>query len=416
MPGRGRGERVMRERDLAGFRIALEERETAHPAERVTRPDRAGRAARRFRAAAGRRCRGASRARSPTNRIASPVSAHRLARATAATVASPRNLTIGPFAPSAASVMYARPFAPNDLGDFGERVEIAPRERRAAGIAQRDHAVARRFGVSVWNSWKSLPRNVRRRRRVRARTAGRACRCRSAESPLRSVSCWICARSRWPSAVCHTSRIAAFHHRDHVVFVDERHLDVELGELRLTVGARILVAETARDLHVAADAADHQNCLSNLRRLRQRVEMCRDETRLRHEVVARAFGRRLDEDRRLDLDEIVRVEVVAHRLDDAVPHASGCSACAGGAGRDSGIAAARFRRRRRRSDTTNGGVSERVDEFELAPPVLRSRRSRASGSPYPAGARRTRPRTRTTNSLRSVSATRERRRRRPDRT
>jgi hypothetical protein len=53
---------------------------------------------------------------------------------------------------------------------------------------------------------------------------------------------------------------------------DERHLDVELGELGLAVGARILVAEAARDLHVAADAADHQDLLEDLRRLRQRVE------------------------------------------------------------------------------------------------------------------------------------------------
>ena len=48
------------------------------------------------------------------------------------------------------------------------------------------------------------------------------------------------------------------HHRlhalDHVVLVDERHLDVELGELRLAVGARVLVAEAARDLVVALEA------------------------------------------------------------------------------------------------------------------------------------------------------------------
>ena len=36
--------------------------------------------------------------------------------------------------------------------------------------------------------------------------------------------------------------------------VDERHLDVELGELGLAVGAQVLVAEAARDLVVALEA------------------------------------------------------------------------------------------------------------------------------------------------------------------
>ena len=112
---------------------------------------------------------------------------------------------------------------------------------------------------------------------------------------------------------------AALHHRHHVVLADERHLDVDLGELRLAVGARILVAHAARDLHVATEPADHQDLLEDLRRLRQRVERPRDGCGW-HEVVARAFGRRLDQHRRLDLDEVARVEVIAHRLHDAVAH------------------------------------------------------------------------------------------------
>ena len=59
---------------------------------------------------------------------------------------------------------------------------------------------------------------------------------------------------------------------DHVVLVDERHLDVELRELRLPVGALVLVAEAAGDLVVALEPADHQQLLEQLRRLRQRVE------------------------------------------------------------------------------------------------------------------------------------------------
>ena len=42
---------------------------------------------------------------------------------------------------------------------------------------------------------------------------------------------------------------------DDVVLVDEGHLDVELGELGLAVGAQVLVAEAAGDLVVALVAA-----------------------------------------------------------------------------------------------------------------------------------------------------------------
>ena len=50
----------------------------------------------------------------------------------------------------------------------------------------------------------------------------------------------------------------------------ERHFDVDLGELGLTIGAQVLVAETTGDLIVAIGAGDHQDLLENLRRLRQR--------------------------------------------------------------------------------------------------------------------------------------------------
>ena len=100
-----------------------------------------------------------------------------------------------------------------------------------------------------------------------------------------------------------------------VVLVDEAHLEVELGELGLAVAAQVLVAEAARDLEVAVDAGDHQELLELLRALRQGVDVARLEPR-RHEEVAGAFGRRLDEDRRLDLDEAVRVVDLADRLDE----------------------------------------------------------------------------------------------------
>lgn len=107
------------------------------------------------------------------------------------------------------------------------------------------------------------------------------------------------------------------HCRSDVVVIDERHLDVELRELDRTIGARILIAHAARDLHVFAEAADHQNLLEQLRRLGECVEASRIEPR-GHDVVACALGCALDEHRRLDFDEVARVEEIAHRLDDVV--------------------------------------------------------------------------------------------------
>ena len=95
-----------------------------------------------------------------------------------------------------------------------------------------------------------------------------------------------------------------------VLLRDERRLDVDLRELRLPVGAQVLVAEAARDLEVAVEARDHQQLLVELRRLRQRVELARMHA-ARHQIVARAFRRRLRENRRLDLEETRVAEVRA---------------------------------------------------------------------------------------------------------
>ena len=96
----------------------------------------------------------------------------------------------------------------------------------------------------------------------------------------------------------------------------ERHLDVHLRELGLTIGAQVLVAEALADLHVAVHARDHQDLLEQLRRLRQREELAGMHA-ARHQVVARAFRRGLRQDRRLDLEEAVLVEVAADRSSSA---------------------------------------------------------------------------------------------------
>ena len=98
---------------------------------------------------------------------------------------------------------------------------------------------------------------------------------------------------------------------------DERHLDVDLRELHLTVAAEILVAKAPGDLEIFFDARNHEDLLELLGRLRERVELARPDAR-RHEVFARALGRALEQRRRLDLNEALRVEVVAHGLGRAV--------------------------------------------------------------------------------------------------
>ena len=105
---------------------------------------------------------------------------------------------------------------------------------------------------------------------------------------------------------------------EHQIDVRERNLDVHLRELRLTIGAQVFVAEALDDLEVPVNAGNHQDLLEQLRRLRQREELSRVHA-ARHQVVARAFGRRLAENRRLDLPEAVGVEILADRHRHAVP-------------------------------------------------------------------------------------------------
>ena len=100
--------------------------------------------------------------------------------------------------------------------------------------------------------------------------------------------------------------------------IEKRGLDIELREFRLPVGAQILVAEAAHDLIVAVEARNHQQLLVDLRRLRQREELAGMRA-ARHQVIARAFRRRLGEHRRLDVDEARVVEVMAHRTRDPMP-------------------------------------------------------------------------------------------------
>jgi hypothetical protein len=64
------------------------------------------------------------------------------------------------------------------------------------------------------------------------------------------------------------SRIHGFDHREHVLLVDEGHLEVELRELEAAVGPSLLVAQAPDDLVVAILAGDHEQLLQLLWRLR----------------------------------------------------------------------------------------------------------------------------------------------------
>ncbi len=97
---------------------------------------------------------------------------------------------------------------------------------------------------------------------------------------------------------------------EHVVLGDEAHLHVELHELVLTIGAQVLVAQAAGHLVVAVDAADHQELLEELRRLRQRIERARLLARRHQELASTLRGRR-HQHRRLDLDEALALHAVA---------------------------------------------------------------------------------------------------------
>ena len=94
---------------------------------------------------------------------------------------------------------------------------------------------------------------------------------------------------------------------EHVGLLDEAHLDVELGELGLPVGAEVLVAVAAGDLVVALHAGHHEQLLEQLRALRQGVPGAGRQAR-GHEEVAGALGGRPGQRGGLDLDEVAGLE------------------------------------------------------------------------------------------------------------
>ena len=108
-----------------------------------------------------------------------------------------------------------------------------------------------------------------------------------------------------------------FNHVKNGVLRGKRHLQIELRELGLAVGAQIFVAKTFDDLEVAVHAADHQDLFENLRRLRQRVELPGMHA-AGHQIIARALRRRAREHGRFDFVEAHLVHGLADFEDHAV--------------------------------------------------------------------------------------------------
>ena len=92
------------------------------------------------------------------------------------------------------------------------------------------------------------------------------------------------------------------HHCEDMLAAREAHLQIDLRELKLAVGAQVFVAEAAGDLEVAVEAGDHEDLLEDLRRLRQRVELARMHA-AGHQEIARAFGRGLGQNGRFDFEK-----------------------------------------------------------------------------------------------------------------
>ena len=115
-------------------------------------------------------------------------------------------------------------------------------------------------------------------------------------------------------------RKRAFHDGLDIFRLNEAHFDIELRELGLTVGAAVLVAEAAGHLIILVKTGQHQKLLVNLRALGQGVELAGPHA-AGHEVIARALGRGLREDRRFHLGEAAFVHVTADRREHLCAHA-----------------------------------------------------------------------------------------------
>ena len=118
-------------------------------------------------------------------------------------------------------------------------------------------------------------------------------------------------------------RKESFDQRVDLIERREAHLNVKLCELRLAIRAKVFVTKTVRNLEVFVETADHAQLLEELWRLRQRKKLSRLNTR-RHDIVARTFRRRFDENRCFNLGETLRRHVAPDFVDHAMTQMKIC--------------------------------------------------------------------------------------------
>ena len=104
----------------------------------------------------------------------------------------------------------------------------------------------------------------------------------------------------------------SFGNAHNIFLFDKAHLEVDLGEFRLSVCAESLVTEALRDLIVFVHSSNHEYLLEDLRRLRQSVERTRPEP-ARNKEISCAARAALDEERSFDFDKIERIEVFVNK-------------------------------------------------------------------------------------------------------
>ena len=96
-----------------------------------------------------------------------------------------------------------------------------------------------------------------------------------------------------------------------IIAGNKAHFDIDLGELRLAVAARVFIAVAAGNLKVAVKTGDHQYLLVQLRRLRKRIELTGIQAG-RHEIVARTLRRGFNKSGRFNFKEILTGQVFPH--------------------------------------------------------------------------------------------------------
>jgi hypothetical protein len=204
-----------------------------------------------------------------------------------------------------------------DLDELGVGVDLAAAHLAAARHAQRGHAPARRGGGRREHLEVDVLHHVGQLGELQL------------HAQVRLVGAVLVHRVRIGHLLVHRQFHA--HHlaedgADHglgdgadLLFGQERGLQVDLRELGLAVSTQVFVAEALGDLVITIKASDHQQLLEQLRRLRQREEHAVVHA-AGHQVVARAFGCALREHRRLDVDEALLVEELAHLDRHLVAH------------------------------------------------------------------------------------------------